>query len=364
MRASTTKRPHRARRKATADAVAGTFASLLALWAFYPVDVWKTKIQASSRKSSTISSSSNTAALQCWTRLFAGWRVKTLHTISSSFCYFYLYSWIFSWWKQRRRANGSQSQHLPVSTRLFLSALAAMLNTCITLPLDVLSAQRQMGGYDPLLQQQSFSEETSTGGDYETPTTSSDEEDTGDVDGNFGTNKKQRYHEQQRKMNEQRAKRILRKSSLSFIIEDYSPFWKGIIPSLLLCSNPAIHYTVFDVIKAQVLKARSSPNLSMPQAFLLGIVAKFVATIATYPLIRAKVMLMVTTRTETTTSSPIQELWKCLVDEYKENGVGGLYRGCQLQLFHTLLKSALLMMMRERIARTTHRMMANTGDGS
>ena len=78
---------------------------------------------------------------------------------------------------------------------------------------------------------------------------------------------------------------------------------------------------------------------------LLGIIAKFVATIATYPLIRAKVMLMVTTKTKTTTSSPTQQFWKCLVDEYNESGVlKGLYRGCQLQLFHTLLKSALLMM--------------------
>jgi hypothetical protein len=38
-----------------------------------------------------------------------------------------------------------------------------------------------------------------------------------------------------------------------------------------------------------------------------------------------------------------------------DGGIRGWYRGCSLQLLHTVLKSALLMMVRERIAYATHR---------
>ena len=125
--------------------------------------------------------------------------------------------------------------------------------------------------------------------------------------------------------------------------------WKGLTPSLLLCSNPSIHYTVFDIAKNQILTRgrRKSTQLTMSEAFLVGIIAKFVATIATYPLIRAKVILMVTSETSILGS---------LVRSYKREGVRGLYKGCEWQLLHTVLKSAMMMMVREKITVSTHQL--------
>ena len=144
-------------------------------------------------------------------------------------------------------------------------------------------------------------------------------------------------------------------------------------------------------------------RLSMAEAFLIGLLAKFAATIATYPLIRAKVMLMCNSKG---TPAPKEEksdgdrynfrrgdttlnfggrvydknpesgtekidcketrtrpnLWGVLCSIYKDEGVPGLYRGCNLQLIHTLLKSALLMMVRERIIVTTRSMMILSSD--
>jgi hypothetical protein len=92
----------------------------------------------------------------------------------------------------------------------------------------------------------------------------------------------------------------------------------------------------------------------MSQAFLLGLVAKFVATISTYPLIRAKVILMVSSETS---------LWKSLVKSYNQDGgIKGLYKGCDWQLIHTLLKNALMMMVRERITEETHRLVMGTAN--
>ena len=48
---------------------------------------------------------------------------------------------------------------------------------------------------------------------------------------------------------------------------------------------------------------------------------------------------------------------RLLLDMFQKDGVSGLYKGCRLQLIHTLLKSALLMMVRERITVITRKML-------
>ena len=289
-------KPNRVRQKNTAlaDAVAGVMASLVALWAFYPMDVMNTNIQAST-KSPTLSFN-----------LIQGLPVKTLHTTVSSFCYFYIHSHVVSYWNTyRQQSKGS------ALSQLILSALAAAINTCLTLPLDGMASRHQTS-------------------------------------------------------NQSTCSKVPSSSQNS--IRDLRSLWSGLWPSLLLCTNPAIHYTVFDVLKSRRLQYNNcnynnkqnhiyhdndnnhenQQHLSMRDAFILGLLAKFTATMATYPLIRAKVMLMVTSNTAT------HSFIQCLREEYQRNGLVGLYTGCHLQLLHTLLKSALLMMVRERITKATH----------
>ena len=163
-------------------------------------------------------------------------------------------------------------------------------------------------------------------------------------------------------------------------IRRWSTLWKGLAPALLLCSNPAINYTVFDMLKSKMLAWKRLRNhrrgqqrqLSVSQAFVLGLLSKFVATIVTYPLIRAKVLMMVggpviteatnwdsgnqtdgTSKTSAhTASSPT--LWSVLKESYhRDGGIQGLYKGCDWQLIHTLLKSALMMAIREQITDTS-----------
>ena len=149
----------------------------------------------------------------------------------------------------------------------------------------------------------------------------------------------------------------------SFEKQKISELWSGIKPSLLLCSNPSIHFTVFDSLKDIVLRHKSrvasleSVRLSMGEAFCIGIIAKFAATIATYPLIRAKVMLMVAKKKGTCDRTELENnMIGLLRDMIQKGGRRELYKGCSLQLVHTLLKSALLMMVRERITVTTRRL--------
>ena len=172
------------------------------------------------------------------------------------------------------------------------------------------------------------------------------------------------------------------KTFTSAFIRRYSKLWKGLTPALLLCSNPSIHYTVYDVLKTKLLmskqhsRSRSSSgskgggqqqqlSLSVSDAFILGLLSKFVATIVTYPLIRAKVLLMVEevgsednndSNLNSNLSSSSSSLWSVLKKSYYNDGDGdgdsgikGLYKECNWQLIHTLLKSALMMTIREQI---------------
>jgi Mitochondrial carrier protein len=379
------------RQTALADAVAGVVAALVAQIVTYPLDVHKTRRQASSshhhssedcddgdeeeqsagsrqnaaadddddeeeegeRRYRAASSSSSSSPAKRVVHNFAGWKVKVLHTSASTFCYFYLYSFLLSLHRARawRRTSGngddevgppSGATTVSNSAHLLLSAAAAMLNTLVTLPLDVISSRQQV-----------------------LPQSGGDDGDNDKVAAaDLSPHRQRRSHPSRSNMSE---------------------LWRGLIPSLMLCANPAINYTVYDALKDHVLRHlpksqqqqpqpppwTTNPQLSALQAFGLGIIAKFVATIVTYPLIRAKVLLMVgSTATITTndddddagsappssssssssSSSAVATLLQCLADDYRYNGIrGGWYRGCSLQLVHTLFKSALLMAIKEQI---------------
>ena len=218
--------------------------------------------------------------------------------------------------------------------------------------------------------------------------------------------------------NHEERKTVTKHNQQESLSNSYSPkiynffqLWSGIKPALLLCSNPAINFTIFDIVKEHLIvykqktstrtttqhqnqNHRHSIRISMMEAFLIGLIAKFAATIVTYPLIRAKVMLMVadknkrnrnqqqqqqqrnkqsrkrrnhnndddddetmTTEDEIPTSiSMVSILYNICIKE----GIQGLYKGCGLQLIHTMLKSALLMMVRERINVTTRRLIVGS----
>jgi hypothetical protein len=174
--------------------------------------------------------------------------------------------------------------------------------------------------------------------------------------------------------------------------------WSGLKPALLLCTNPSIHFTVFDTVKDMLLKYKSnhlqqnvniiqkrhSHHLTMMEAFVIGLLAKFVATMLTYPLIRVKVLLMVAQKSHkilqddtcsrdgnhdkhvismnkdnkdySSCKQKNDSMMKILMDIFEKEGMIGLYKGCTLQLLHTLLKSALSMMIRERVSEVTHRL--------
>ena len=76
--------------------------------------------------------------------------------------------------------------------------------------------------------------------------------------------------------------------------EGVSGLWRGLGPSLILCVNPAITYGLHSRIKTTLNHKAgrdSDARLSSWETFLVGALAKTLATVVSYPYILAKVRL-------------------------------------------------------------------------
>ena len=131
-------------------------------------------------------------------------------------------------------------------------------------------------------------------------------------------------------------------------------FYKGIQAYTVLCLKPAIQYTVYEQVKKIVLVSRRAQSqgrvivdesLSAAEAFFLGMFARVVATMLTYPYLRAKVMLQ-STYGNAKVKPTIPQMF---AEQFSEGGVWGLYQGIGPELTRGVFSAALMMMAKERI---------------
>ena len=459
---------------ALSDAVAGTIASLVSMLLFYPVDVYKTNIQAGNnpmnqnkeqRKETkdTKKEEKDPMMKQCATTsltafnlssfllsllskkpsiLFRGLSYKTMHTITSSFAYFFIYSYLRSLHQSRRsrqrlrqrregNSNSMNGAESSITSQLVLTSIAAIFNQLLTLPLDVLASRRQTSSIRTCNKNE---HEDRNGNGNVTDKNEFKHVSESDATVLMGQVWNDLQDEYDNKNNDNEAC-IMRKEKLIATVttptttpkyKKYTKLWRGLWPSILLCANPSIHYTIFDVLKEKLIlrkqkrgkqnfrkQQQAQEGLNMWEAFFIGLIAKFVATIVTYPLIRAKVMLMVSsssssssakssltsnnnnndndtfttinnsnnppnfnpnTNTNSNTNSNTNTnfntntnsnsntntnhdptMKSVLQKMYHNGGISELYKGCGLQILLTVLKSALMMSMRERIGDVTRK---------
>ncbi|XP_057525226.1 peroxisomal nicotinamide adenine dinucleotide carrier isoform X2 [Amaranthus tricolor] len=70
-------------------------------------------------------------------------------------------------------------------------------------------------------------------------------------------------------------------------------FWKGVIPTLIMVSNPSIQFMLYETLlkklrKRRALNKNSGKGVTALEVFLLGALAKLGATVVTYPLLVVK----------------------------------------------------------------------------
>lgn len=174
-------------------------------------------------------------------------------------------------------------------------------------------------------------------------------------------------------------------------------FWKGCELSIVTAMNPAIQNTLFDQLKRWWLQRPGRRRggerrlyLTVLESFVLGAFAKAVATMATHPFSRAKVMTSTretrsvrrseeeerTIRREKRTrrgmvckSSSVEEssasppprksvlliLWHV----FQTKGVAGLYQGIMPSLTKSVVQSAIMLLVKEKVDEYSRKFIMN-----
>lgn len=126
--------------------------------------------------------------------------------------------------------------------------------------------------------------------------------------------------------------------------------WAGALPSLLLVTNPAIQFMVYESLKRR-LTADGGRNTSAVTFFAIGAVAKAIATVLTYPLQVIQTKLRHGNTDKSLDLPPDTDMLQMLLVILKKQGLAGLFRGLEAKLLQTVLTAALMFMTYEKIAR-------------
>lgn len=295
---------------ALVHAVSGSVGGNVAMLAFYPLDQLVMRAQAATGKGKSggpIRAMMDVIATEGVSGLYRGLGSTLVTLFAANFIYFYAFHLMRAVARrnQRLRSFGKMLGISRAVSNLLLGTIAGAINVCFVQPLWVANARLKLQG-----------------GEYK---------GTCDV-----------------------ILRIIRE-------EGYDKLWAGVSSSLLLCCNPAIQFAVYETVK-KILVARKAQGgkarrLSGIEAFVLGAVAKWIATVATYPLQVAQTRLRFG---KCSTRPEYAGTFDCLRKIYASEGRSGLYRGMETKLWHSTLISALMFLSYEKIQLAVQRAMRNS----
>lgn len=138
--------------------------------------------------------------------------------------------------------------------------------------------------------------------------------------------------------------------------EGIPSLWNGTLPSIVLASNPSVQFMVYEAVKRYFQSLLKTKELSGFLYFIIGAIAKTVATVVTYPLQVVQSRL----RAGRHKKSEQQGIIQNLVDIVKYNGVSALYKGMEAKLIQTVFTAALMFLTYEKIAAFIFRTMGHS----
>jgi len=126
--------------------------------------------------------------------------------------------------------------------------------------------------------------------------------------------------------------------------------WRGLGSSLWLVMNPVIQYFVYDLLKALLRKE----DISSIEAFIMGAIAKAVATVLTFPLQVAQSRMRVVRENSSADIMvrklpELQGMVPCLQALFRKGGIRGLYSGLVSKLLQTVTTAAFMFAFYEKV---------------
>jgi len=285
-----------------ASGASGSAGGVSAITVFYPLNVVRTKLQCDDV---TKEERSMTAVVQDIIKtegiggLFVGYVGQVIALGTSNFIYFYAYSLL----KQVVLINKETPGPITPFMNLAVGAVAGAVNVLMTTPLWMVHTQLTVQA-----------KKAKAGSD--------DERYNGMIDG----------------------------LSKCYKNEGIAGLWKGLVPNMMLVSNPTIHFVVYERVRLVVEKiaAKRGSAITALEFFLMGALAKAVATVLTYPVQLAQSKLRAD-RKQKDGKRNYSGTFDCLRKIHAQAGTAGLFRGMRAKMWQTVLTAAFQFMMFEKI---------------
>jgi hypothetical protein len=282
------------------SAVAGATGAVLANAIVYPLDIVKTRLQVQVKSDktdgsdgtmhyeSTLDAINKIVESEGIEGLYSGMVGSLIGVASTNFAYFYWYSVVRSLYM----ASDRVAKPPGTAVELGLGAVAGAVAQIFTIPVAVITTRQQT-------------------------------QPKGEKKGLIETGKEVVNSE-----------------------DGWTGLWRGLKASLILVVNPAITYGAYQRLKDIIFPGKNS--LKPWEAFLLGALSKALATIATQPLIVAKVGLQ-SRPPPGREGKPFKTFGEVMRYIIEKEGALSLFKGIGPQITKGLLVQGLLMMTKERM---------------
>lgn len=279
-------------------AAAGAAGSTFAMTVFFPLDTVRSRLQVEEHREckNTLALLEDLIKEEGLPTVYRGLGPVLTSLWCSNFVYFYSFHGL------RATFSGDAAKH-SVLRDLFLGSVAGIINVLVTTPMWVVNTRMKMQGVK---------------------LTAADRE-------------KLRKHP--------KYKGIFHGLLEISRTEGAQALWAGTLPSLVLVSNPAIQFMVYEALKRRAANAKVELNSLV--IFAIGAVAKVVSTCLTYPLQVVQSKL----RYGASEDFQAKTLHEMLMFILRNQGVAGLYRGLEAKLCQTVLTAALMFVAYEKIVK-------------
>nr|XP_026650333.1 peroxisomal membrane protein PMP34 isoform X2 [Zonotrichia albicollis] len=296
-------------------AVSGAVGSMTAMTVFFPLDTARLRLQVDEKRKSKTTPAVLLEIIKEEGLLapYRGWFPVISSLCCSNFVYFYTFNSLKALWVK--------GQHSTTGKDLVLGVVAGVVNVLLTTPLWVVNTRLKLQGAK-------FRNEDIVPTNYR-----------GIIDA---------FHQ------------IVRD-------EGVLALWNGTFPSLLLVFNPAIQFMFYEGFKRKLLKKQlqqicslSIEQLTSLDAFVIGAIAKAVATTLTYPLQTVQSILRFgrhRLNPENRTLGSLRNVLYLLQQRVRRFGLVGLYKGLEAKLLQTVLTAALMFLVYEKLTAATFTVM-------